>query len=707
MTQFDAGAGLSGMKGTIRAVSLVVFVWLVAAFAVAPFLLRRLPGEQSLVAVDQALGSWRLLALRATVLAVGFGLLLIAASPFRRTVAAWSRRVVASFPAGGLAGVLLMSSFVGCTAGLAEAWIAIFRRYALDLPTGEFTSLEVFWLAPLVASATFTAVGLIVAGMDRLTGARGAVAGLLPALFISAAVYSALRRLSIGIHSAAIAVLAVGVAVQVTRMMVRHRSRTRRFIPVSLALIAVLTFVWAVALPLGRQWRQARTIASLPSSVLNSPNVLLIVWDAVRAASLSAYGHDLETTPDLERLAGEGVLFERAIAPSPWSLPTHASLFTGLYPNRLNVDWQTPLDDREPTLAEVLAARGYATAGFVANRYYAGSAVGLSRGFATYHDRMDINVATALGTWWLSGALVDKALGGFVSYFNRETTDKGRSARDVLDDFLRWRDQFADRSWFAFINVFDAHNPYVAPAPWDRAFSDRPILQSIPAGYVHQPHHLEELRISYESCIRYLDAELGRVIDALKRDGSLDRTIVIVTSDHGEQFGEHGLDLVEHGRSLYLPVVHVPLVIRYPPLGSGVLRSEFVSLTDVPATILDLLSLGEESRLPGRSFFASDSSGSLSSPIVFSTVQRHLLADDWPGWPASAGAMHSAFADDFQFIRDARGEEYLFNVDVDYWEQNNLVGDSGLVPVVDRLRSAVRTFRMTASSGPGSPDDPS
>ena len=136
----------------------------------------------------------------------------------------------------------------------------------------------------------------------------------------------------------------------------------------------------------GRAWSEYRASAALPPAPADARNVLLIVWDTVRAGNLSLHGYGRRTSPNLERLAGRGVRFDQAFATAPWTLPSHSSLFTGRWPHELTADWRSPLDETYPTLAEYLAAHGYDTAGFVANLDYCSRETGLSRGFAHYED---------------------------------------------------------------------------------------------------------------------------------------------------------------------------------------------------------------------------------------------------------------------------------------------------------------------------------
>jgi arylsulfatase A-like enzyme len=232
--------------------------------------------------------------------------------------------------------------------------------------------------------------------------------------------------------------------------------------------LALLPAGWIAGVEGVKQWRE--TGRPLPPA--GAPNVLLIVLDTVRADHLSVYGYPRGTTPTLERLAARGIRFDEARAPAPWTLASHASFFTGRWPHELGVQWLTPWQGNFPTLAEYLGARGYATAGFVANAGYCSYETGLARGFTHYEDY----VLARLGSLRTAG-LVDAA----VKTFGELTLplDQGRlhSPRDVVGDwffsgerkraeqinrdFLDWfaRRREPGRPVFVFLNYLDTHTP--------------------------------------------------------------------------------------------------------------------------------------------------------------------------------------------------------------------------------------------------------
>ena len=399
------------------------------------------------------------------------------------------------------------------------------------------------------------------------------------------------------------------------------------------------------------------------------PNVLLIVLDTVRAGNLSLYGYERDTTPNLKRLAARGVRFDRAFSTAPWTAPSHGSMFTGRWCHELSVGWDRPLDKATPTLAEFLATQGYATAGFVANTIYCSYETGLSRGFAHYED-YDVTLRAVL----LCSALVHRTM-NFIGKYPELADALGlgdaepsggyryrKGAARINGDFLTWLDRRGrpdpDRPFFAFLNYYDAHTPYLAPEIGQaatlgrkpRSLTDVWLLKS---WWNHEKRRLNRAEMElahdgYDRCIAYLDHELGRLFDALDRRGRLRDTLVVVTSDHGEHFGEQGLFC--HGCSLYRPELNVPLLI-FPPeetadaaeTGAGRVVTAPVSLRDLPATIVSTLdrSVQRASPFPGHSLVPTWSSPPGSSLPPTSPVLSEIDAPAG-GRPQTRGPRRSA-----------------------------------------------------------------
>jgi arylsulfatase A-like enzyme len=293
---------------------------------------------------------------------------------------------------------------------------------------------------------------------------------------------------------------------------------------------------------------------------------------------------------------------------------------------------------------------------------------GLSRGFVHYESR----------TWSFGPVIHSSKLGEYlIDRFNRAThryyTPGRRNATEMNRRILEWLSQRAGRPFFVFVNFFDAHEPYVAPAEYDRRFlaTEPPTRTSRERRLTAE--ELRGMRDAYDGTIAYLDDQLGILLREMSSRGELANTLVIITSDHGEEFGEHGW--VSHGNGLYYPGLHVPLVISFPGrVPGGVRVSDGVTLRDLPATALDLVGLGARAAVPGRSWAVHwsanvDSSGVPPSPLLSELKRPRNL----PSWYAVAkGDMQSIIVGQHHYIRNADGREELFDVVTDPWETTDL-----------------------------------
>ena len=333
-----------------------------------------------------------------------------------------------------------------------------------------------------------------------------------------------------------------------------------------------------------------------------SSKVLVLIWDTARAANMSLYGYARPTTPNVERFAAGGTVFDRAFATASWSLPSHASIFTGRYPHELSTGYRKPLDGVHDTIGEAMAEAGYATGGFTANLFYGSPDYGIGRGFATYDARPPMDPSVIALGWYNAQKVYEWGLlrGGSHERLQR------RRASHVNAAFFRWVERRGDRPFFAVLNHFDAHQPYAPPPPFNTAFSTAEQRY-----WFDEDHHafaasdLRDFQDTYDSAIHYLDDQFQRLLDGLAQRGLLDNTIVILTSDHGEEFGEHGAALVGHMKSLYSGVLHVPLVVVAPGrVAAGVRRQDVVSIRDIPATVLDLAGVPNTKSFPGTSLRA-------------------------------------------------------------------------------------------------------
>jgi arylsulfatase A-like enzyme len=462
----------------------------------------------------------------------------------------------------------------------------------------------------------------------------------------------------------------------------------------------------------GLVWSEYRQQTRLPRAATGAQNVLLIVWDTVRAANTSLHGYRRSTTPNLVRLASRGVQFDRAFAASSWTLPSHASMLTGRWPHELSVGWKTPVRDGVPTLAGYLTSHGYATAGFVANLDYCSRETGLARGFAHYEDFSlsvldTLNRYTALGrriynSMWTStiDAWVERKSGHWYDLIPR-SKEHVKNADAINDAFLKWLEKQPKpgRPYFAFLNYNDAHTPYEVPDMSTPGFGARPRSSR------ERQTLLDFMRVDkttlsiadvqmatdvYDDCIAYLDGRLGSLLDELRRRGMLENTLVLVTSDHGEHLGDHGLFF--HGGSLYRQLVQVPLLIvgsKGVPPGRTV--AEPVSLRDLPATIIDLLGLGSDHGFAGRSvarYWRPQSPGVrvLDEPLLMETTKPELIVNGGRE-PAARGPMKAVVAAGMHYIRMGDGSEELFNINSDVEEKDNLAAKLENAPILVEFRN--------------------
>jgi len=600
-----------------------------------------------------------------------------------------NRDTHANTPWGRIAAPLWLAVWFGLLTGLLEAGHFRLLLALEELPLFIIRSNYAI-AAPLVDMALFAVVGLVFTGLHwyRPGCLSLRTAGLVFTFLCCWAVVLHVSTHWLPIHTLAELALSVGLAVQISRLMAASPGKTfallRWTTPVMLLVVAVLGFnEFQTSQP---EAAGAASMSERPVSPHNTPNVILIVMDTVRAKSLSLYGCDRATTPHLEQLALRGVVFERAVSPAPWTLPSHASMFTGWLPHDLSADWCVPLNDRQRTLAEELRDRGYATGGFIANVHYCGRHTGLDRGFDHY----------AGAHLWSADTIRNSRLGKLISHSKTIRRMLGwrcwpgrKEASHINAEFLTWlsrRD--GRRPYFAFLNYFDAHAPYVAgdtqPTKagccyinWFRDYSDE---------------ELERLRTSYEACIRTLDEQIGQLINHLEDRGELDNTLIVITSDHGEQFGEHGL--LGHNNSLYRPLTHVPLIVIHPSrISAGLRIDDPVSLRDLPATILDFTDADAPGTFPGTSLARywqkSRQRDAVTAQPVFTEVSRGINVPD--RYPNAHSALRSVWVDKMQYIRRVDTDvEELFSLRNDPDEDRNLVDDAEAKAVLKRCRALLK-----------------
>ncbi len=307
------------------------------------------------------------------------------------------------------------------------------------------------------------------------------------------------------------------------------------------------------------------------------PRVLVVTIDTLRADHVSAYGGSVPT-PGIDGIGAAGALFLDAGTPTPSTGPAHASLWTGLHPWRHGVlDNAVPLGPDIPTVAELARAAGIAT-GAVVSSYILAPRFGFARGFETFHFEPSQHY-----TWR-----------------GRDHEAFWTRAAATTDAALDWLRDHRRDAFLLWVHYFDPHAPYTPPPGFERPRDERVSLDGklLPPG-VPTFAHLTDMIRGYRGDVAYTDAELSRLLAGLRSLDLFDSTAIVVTSDHGEGLGDHGL--LEHGANLFEELVRIPLVVRGPGIAQGQRLSGPAQLEDLAPTVLELLKLPVPPGLDGRS----------------------------------------------------------------------------------------------------------
>ncbi len=383
-----------------------------------------------------------------------------------------------------------------------------------------------------------------------------------------------------------------------------------------------------------------------PGNAGNSPRppIVLITLDTTRARSLGCYGYSQSSSPNIDRFAQQSLVYDNAIAPGTWTLPSHASLFTGKFPSSHGARKDTQgnlklldalpgpdawavhrvrtISQNEQTLASILKSAGYLTGAVVAGPWMM-KVFGLSAGFDFYDEQniTDIN---------------------------------GRVAEDVTDVALDWLKQSSDRPRFLFLNYFDPHYPLVPPEEFLRRF----VPAGVPRDQRDKGKQLsrEHYTALYDAEISYMDHHVGRLLDGLRSIGHYDSSWIIMTSDHGHLMGEHGK--TGHGGLPYQEVAHIPMIVKAPGTESaGQRSSDWIQLTDVLPMIAERLQLQVPATIQGQVPVQA------THPIVIESIPSATKRD---------GSWLAIIEDGLKFIWNSEGNHMLFDLNGDPSEENNL-----------------------------------
>jgi arylsulfatase A-like enzyme len=582
----------------------------------------------------------------------------------------------------------------GIAAGLIEGvGLLLFQRinWARWGPMMH-VSPEIIWISPIVDAFLFLTLALVCYIAARIAPRFPAMRALIFVLtFLT--VYDWLTLTSRLYHRACL-LLALGVAVAFTRWCGKRESTLLQFWKKATPWVVALWILAFAGIQGGNWLGERRSVASLPAASGNAPNVIVIVVDTLRADHVSSYGYSRATTPNLDRLAQQGVLFENAISTCSWSLPSHVSLLTGRYQFEHGVGavqpepwlgWGSQGLGGLPTLGEALERKGYRTGAFSANRTYFSRDLGFGRGFVHFedyfHSSSDAFVRTLYGREFAriylkrsEHSLVKRMLRklGLTSLLDQDAEGSGsyggafgvrKRAEVINQEVMAWVDHNPQRPFFVFLNYFDVHDPYGAPRDYPRP--SWPRQTDIDA---------------YDDGVKYVDDYIGHLVDELRRRGLADNTLVVITSDHGESLGQHHLRT--HGKALYRELVRVPLVIWYPghaPAGFRVPRP--VTNAAIPATLMDLIGAGPfPAALSLRTLWQTG--GAPDWPDPLSELAHNAVSDKEDQVAksliptASTGEMKSLVTSKWQVITHETMGDQLYDWGIDRTESNNLIQEA-------------------------------
>ena len=524
---------------------------------------------------------------------------------------------------------------------------------------------------------------------------RAAVGGVAIGLALAAAVTLARRftwRPYAPVHlpyDVAVCVLA-GAAISVVAFaLARREPRIGPRVGAATGL-AVLALGWCALAPRPRLLGEIPPSAA-PAAAGNGRSVVLVVLDTLRRQNLALHGYDRRTTPNLDRWAEGALVFDQATSVDSWTLPAHASMFTGLYPRSHGAHGYKSgkqkestyrLPDDLDTLAEIASRAGLATVGVVANHLYLAPRFGTAQGFDEY--------------------LVDPPCPGFrlppADRLLEAIDPQGSRVLDwpylrdtfVTDAALAALDDVGERPFFLFVNYLDVHRPNArAPSAAvpreDECEIPRyfPELLEVMRGEPIEERMRRSLVNAYDRELEHLDGELGRLLARLAEPDLAARTLVVVTSDHGEHFGEH--QLVDHAALLYNEVVDVPLLVRGPGIAPGRSRRP-VQVLDVFPTALEHLGLPVPPGCQGVSLLAGEERDAVSE--WYASANGFLLQPQYKG----------RFESDVRTIRRGRwrlheyanGKLELYDLEADPRELADLA--SARPEVVEELRRVLAAW---------------
>ena len=469
------------------------------------------------------------------------------------------------------------------------------------------------------------------------------------------------------------------------------------------------------------------------------PNIILIIVDTLRGDHVSCYGHERRTTPHLDALAADATLYTTAISPGAWTPSSHASIFTGTYPSRHGVDRSHPyLDGGLTTLPEYLRERGYRTFGISSN-FWISTATNYDRGFDVFYQSWQLaqtrsNPAlerqrrrdpsySAGGNGRSAperlGATINRLDAGIRRYCCRPFVNLDMGARRVNRVVRRWARTWKtlDAPFFAFLHYMEPHEPYRPPARFLRHHLGGQSARRVTGVNQHAlkfmsgvvPMGAEEfdrLGRLYDAEVSYADHCIGELIEGLRATGLLDRTMLIVTSDHGENLGDHGL--MSHMFSVHESILRVPLIVRYPGGEHGGTEPGLVQTLDIFPTLVTMLENGGAPAQLESTVRAQFQAGALPPfgpprDVAIAELRDvqppiHVLRKRYPqfDWSVYDRSLRAVRTATHKYIQGSDGREWLYDMATDPRELTDL-------HLTDPTRAAELRARLEAWEGTFAP----
>lgn len=410
----------------------------------------------------------------------------------------------------------------------------------------------------------------------------------------------------------------------------------------------------------------------------SGPNVILIVPDALRADHLGCYGYSRPTSPQIDKFAADAIIFEKAMSNAPWTMPSIGSVFTSLYPHEHGAFfWTDNLNNSCLTLAEVFRNKKYATFAIQTNP-------GIT---AEYNFNQ-----------------------GF-QFFDELILENGEK---VAAKFNAWLEKNKNKPFFAYLHFMDTHLHYDAPDKFKAIFEPEdtrsPVTGLLGAYLVRvlsetglsseDKQHLINL---YDAEIRYFDYIFGTIIENLKKSGIFEKTIIILTTDHGEEFWEH--NGFEHGHSLYNELLHVPLIIKYSSLLPAKWIKSYVQLADLFPTILSMIGIKDDFNLKGKDLTPNILNNKpinhtlFFEDILYGAEKKAVLKNGWK-LIENTGIKFKKSLDPLGDLMERRHPEYkkgfeLYNINQDFQEKHNMINE--YPQIGSKLRGYLQSFIIGSS----------